>query len=251
MYKSIVLKISGEELGLPCSDVGKDEVYKSGFDDAVIEGVIKGIIGAVDMGVKVAAVIGGGNFWRGRDTRDGFDRTKSDSIGMLATVMNALYAEDFLRVKSGGRVTGVIMTPFPVGAMTEVFNRDKALGYQERGKVVFLAGGMGYPFFSTDMIAAIRAAELNADALLFAKPVDGFYDGDPLNNPKAKKLAKLTYERIIDDRYNMKAIDLGAACFCAENGIKAVLFKLSATNSILTAVSGDESGILEIGSIVE
>ena len=187
MYKRIVLKLSGEALA---GEKG------SGFDENTINNIVADIKKVVDMGVEVSLVIGGGNFWRGRSSSN-MDRTRADQIGMLATVMNALYVSEAMR-NQGMEV--VIQTPIIIGSVTEQFSKQSALKYLSEGKVLIFAGGTGHPFFSTDSITALRGAELEVDALLFAKNIDGVYDSDPRINPNAKKYDTLPCEEIIKDR---------------------------------------------------
>jgi len=237
MFNNVILKISGEEL----AGDGAER-----FDPTVVNKVVGEVCALTDKNIKVSLVVGGGNFWRGRDA-DGMDRTRADSIGMLATVMNALYlAEAFAGV--GKKAT--VMTPFPVGVMTEVYSTEKARVALARGETLIFAGRTGHPFFSTDTIAAIRAAELNDDAILYAKPVDGFYTEDPKTVKDAVKIPVLTYERVIHD--GLKAIDLTAAAFCQSLNVKpvSVLFKLALEGSIVTAATGCEDELLKVGSIV-
>ena len=155
-HKRVLVKLSGEALA---------GAAQRGFDHEIIVKVVKQLKQIVENGTEVAVVIGGGNFWRGRTSGD-MDRTKADQIGMLATVMNAIYVADVCRNEGIG---SVVQTPFILGSMTELFSKDKALEYMAQGKIVFFAGGTGHPFFSTDTGAALRGCEIEADALLFAK----------------------------------------------------------------------------------
>ena len=174
-FKRVLVKLSGEALA--------GEAQR-GFDHSVITGVAKQLKALVQDGTQVSVVIGGGNFWRGRTSGD-MDRTKADQIGMLATVMNAIYVSDVCR--SLGLETSV-MTPFNIGSMTELFSKDKALADLKAGKIVFFAGGTGHPFFSTDTGAALRGAEIEVDALLFAKNIDGVYNAPPAQSPRTTEI---------------------------------------------------------------
>ena len=236
MYKRVIIKLSGEALG------GTKE---SGFDDAVIDKIAGQIIDVMQKGVEVALVVGGGNFWRGRATSGGMDRVKSDHIGMMATVMNALYLTEMFRLKG---VPSVIMTPVIVGVVTELFSKDKALAHMERGRLVIFACGTGHPFFSTDTIVAIRGAELEADALLFAKNINGVYDCDPGTNSDAKKLDRVTYKQILTD--DLRVIDLAACGICIEAGLTSIIFGLNEPGGLLSAVSGEDKEIFRIGTKV-
>lgn len=177
MYKRIVLKLSGEALA------GDKEGVS--FDDAVVSALVKQIRQVMEMGTQVCLVVGGGNFWRGRSADSAMDRTKADQIGMLATVMNAIYLADAFRQQG---TKAVIQTPVVFGTMTELFSKDSALAHLENGEVLIFAAGLGHPFFSTDTITALRGAELGVDGLFFAKNIDGVYDDDPAKNPNAKKI---------------------------------------------------------------
>ena len=231
MYKRIVLKLSGEALA------GDNPNVK--FDNDIIKGIVNQIKEIMEKGTQVSLVIGGGNFWRGRSADHAMDRTKADQIGMLATVMNAIYVSDFLRQEGIGCV---VQTPFKCGTMTEEFSKDLAVRHLENKEVVIFAGGLGHPMFSTDTITALRGAELEADALFFAKNVDGVYDDDPAKNPNAKKIDEIKCGDIIKN--NLRVIDLTAASLCFDNGIPVVIFGLYEENSIVRAVNGDKIGTI-------
>ena len=177
MYKRIVLKLSGEALA--------GEKKGVTFDDSIIGGLMAQIKAVMAKGTQVSLVIGGGNFWRGRSADSKMDRTKADQIGMLATVMNAIYVADAFRQNG---IKAFVQTPIVIGTMTEQFSKESALAHLEKGEVVIFAAGMGHPFFSTDTITALRGAELDVDGLFFAKSIDGVYDDDPATNPNAKKI---------------------------------------------------------------
>lgn len=176
-YQRVLLKLSGEALA------GEK---KTGFDEATCLEVGAQVKQLLSEGIEVAIVIGGGNFWRGR-TSETIDRVKADQIGMLATVMNCIYVSDIFR--SLGMETKVY-TPFLCGSMTTLFSKDDAVSELRSGKVIFLAGGTGHPYFSTDTATALRAVELNCDIILMAKAIDGVYDSDPKTNPAAKKICR-------------------------------------------------------------
>lgn len=231
MYKRIVLKLSGEALA-----GDKDGIH---FDDAVISGLVTQIRQVMDMGTQVCLVVGGGNFWRGRSADSTMDRAKADQIGMLATVMNAIYLADAFRQQG---VQAIIQTPIVFGTMTELFSKDRALEHLSAGKVLIFAAGLGHPFFSTDTITALRGAELDVDGLFFAKNIDGVYDDDPAKNPNAKKLDVITSEDIV--KKNLKVIDTSAAALCFERKIPVVIFGLNEENSIMRAVQGEKIGTL-------
>lgn len=225
--KRVLLKLSGEMLA------GGN---KSGFDEATVKEVAMQVKEAVDDGVEVGVVIGGGNFWRGRDSEN-IDRTKADQIGMLATVMNCIYVSEIFR--SEGMKTE-ILTPFAVGTMTKLFSKDRALKYLKKGTVVFFAGGTGHPYFSTDTGAALRAVEIEADCILLAKAIDGVYDSDPKLNPEAKKYDKLSIQEVIDKK--LAVVDLTASVLCMENHIPLAVFSLDEKNGIANALKGKING---------
>ena len=216
----VLLKLSGEALA------GEK---KQGFDEKTVYDVAGQVKKILDKGIQLCVVIGGGNFWRGR-TSENMDRVKADSIGMLATVMNCIYTADAFRVFG---IKSHIMTPFACGTMTELFNRDKAVKYMEQGEVVFFAGGIGHPYFSTDTAIALRAAELSADGILLAKNIDGVYDSDPMKNPDAKKFDVLTLDDMVSKQ--LQVIDLTASVLCQENSIPLMVFDLKEENSIIKA----------------
>ena len=236
MFKRVVIKLSGEALA------GSRDGH---FDDNVIDRIVGQITEIMQRGVQVSLVVGGGNFWRGRDAKDDMDRVKADQIGMMATVMNALYLTEAFRLKG---VEAVIMTPLIVGVVTEQFSKPAALKFMQNGAIVIFAGGTGHPFFSTDTITAIRGAELECDALLFAKNVDGVYDSDPRNNGKARKLNHITYRDIITN--NLKVIDIAASSILEERRLNSVIFGLDEPGGIVTAATGTPEEIVKIGTMV-
>lgn len=225
--KRVLLKLSGEALA------GEK---KTGFDEATCIGVAKQVKQLVDDGVQVAIVTGGGNFWRGR-TSENMERTKADQIGMLATVMNCIYVSDMFR--HTGMKTKVY-TPFTCGAFTELFSKDDAVNNLEDGVVTFFAGGTGHPYFSTDTGAVLRAIEIEADAMLLAKAIDGIYDSDPKVNPEAKKYDEISIQEIIDKK--LMAVDLTASIMCLEHKMPMLVFGLNEENSIVNTMSGKFTG---------
>ncbi|MDD2980244.1 MAG: UMP kinase [Hespellia sp.] len=225
--KRILLKLSGEALA-------GDK--KTGFDEATCIGVANQVKSIVDQGMQVAIVTGGGNFWRGR-TSETIDRTKADQIGMLATVMNCIYVSDIFR--HVGMKTE-IFTPFAVGAFTSLFSKDAAVEAMEAGKVIFFAGGTGHPYFSTDTGAVLRAIEIDADAMLLAKSIDGIYDSDPAVNPAAKKYDEISIQDVIDQE--LAAVDMTASILCKENQMPMLVFGLNEENSIVETMSGNFTG---------
>lgn len=225
----VLVKLSGEALA-------GDQTEN--FDHDIIIDVCKQLKELVDKNIQVSVVIGGGNFWRGRSAMN-MDRTKADQIGMLATIMNALYVAEACRTIG---LDSVVQTPFYVGSMTELFSKDSALLHMEQGKVVFFAGGTGHPFFSTDTGAALRGCEIEVDVLLFAKNIDGVYSDDPKENPDAQKYESISCKEVLDK--NLNVIDASAASLCIEQKIPIKVFALNADHSIVRAASGENIGTL-------
>lgn len=225
--KRVLLKLSGEALA-------GDK--KTGFDEATCMGVARQVKSLVDEGYQIAIVTGGGNFWRGRESET-IDRTKADQIGMLATVMNCIYVSDIFRY--AGMKTEVF-TPFVCGSFTSLFSKDAALEALDAGKVIFFAGGTGHPYFSTDTGAVLRAIEIEADAMLLAKAIDGVYDSDPKKNPLAKKFDEISIQEVIERK--LAAVDMTASILCMENKMPMLVFGLNEENSIARTMSGQFNG---------
>ena len=225
--KRVLLKLSGEALA------GEKSF---GFDEDTVRGVAAQVRQIVDDGMQVAIVIGGGNFWRGRDGGS-LNRSRADQIGMLATVMNCIYTSEIFRQQG---LETVVMTPFVCSSFTELFSAAKAIDALEHGKVVFCAGGTGHPYFSTDTATVLRAIEIEADTILLAKAVDGVYDSDPAVNPDAKLIPEISIQEVIDKR--LQALDLTASIMCAENKMPMLVFALEEENSILNTVRGNFHG---------
>ena len=225
--KRVLLKLSGEALA-------GDK--KTGFDEATVMEVARQVKLLVDEGIQVAVLIGGGNFWRGRSSKN-IDRTKADQIGMLATVMNCIYTSEIFR--SQGMMT-VVLTPFECGSFTKTFSKDRVNKYFEHNMVVFLAGGTGHPYFSTDTATVLRAIEIDADMILLAKAVDGVYDSDPKDNPDAKKYSEVHIQEVIDKK--LAVVDLTASILCMENKMPMLVFGLNEKDSIINAAHGKITG---------
>ena len=230
MYKRVILKLSGEALAGDTTQA---------FDNKTINGFILQIKEIIKKGVEVCVVVGGGNFWRGRSANEAMDRTKADQIGMMATIMNAIYLSDSFAQND---IESVVMTPFVVGAMTEQFNKQTALKHLQNKKVLIFAGGIGHPFFSTDTVTALRACELEADAILFAKSIDGVYDKDPAKHCDAKKFDEIPCKDIVEK--NLQVIDIAAANLCYEHKIPVIIFGLLEENSIIKAGTGEKIGTI-------
>ena len=225
--KRVLLKLSGEALA-------GDK--KTGFDEATCMGVAKQVKQLVDDGVQVAIVTGGGNFWRGR-TSETIDRVKADQIGMLATVMNCIYVSDICRYLG---LKTEIFTPFVCGAFTSLYSKDAVEASFAQGKIVFFAGGTGHPYFSTDTATVLRAVEIEAEAILLAKAVDGIYDSDPKTNPNAVKYDEISIEEVVAKK--LAAMDLTASIMCMEQKMPMLVFGLNEENSIVETMSGTFTG---------
>lgn len=226
MYKRVLLKISGEALS---GGTG------FGINNDVVNEISLGIKKLNDVGVEVAVVVGGGNFWRGR-TSQGMDRTTADYIGMLATVMNAMALQDSL--ENIGVPTRV-QTGIEMNKVAEPYIRRRAVRHLEKGRVVIFGAGTGNPYFSTDTAAALRAAEMEADVILLAKNVDAVYDKDPKEHPDAKKFTKLSYMEVINRE--LKVMDSTATSLCMDNKITIKVFELN-TENIIKVVYGEDVG---------
>ena len=226
-YKRVLLKLSGEALA-------GDK--KTGFDESTCIAVAKQVKSIVDSGTQVAIVIGGGNFWRGR-TSETIDRYKADQIGILATIMNCIYVSDIFRFVG---LKTAIYTPFECGDMSELFSKDKAVKALSKGKVVFLAGGTGHPYFSTDTATALRAIELECNIIMMAKAIDGVYSADPNKDPSAVKYDTITLNELVDK--GLQVIDSTASVMCLENRMPLLIFSLNEENSIINNAAGRCTG---------
>ncbi len=226
-YKRILLKLSGEALA---GERG------FGIDAPTLGKVCDSIKKVADMGVEIAIVIGGGNFWRGRKAED-MERTTADYMGMLATIMNGQALQDALEYRG---LDTRLQTSIEMRQIAELYIRRKAVRHLEKGRVVIFAGGTGNPFFSTDTCAALRATEINAEIILFGKTIDGVYDSDPKENPNAKKYDEISYTEILKN--NLKVMDSTAASLCRDNHVETMIFALSDSENIIKAVCGEHIG---------
>ena len=215
-YKRILIKLSGEALA---------GAQGHGLDENVISRVVEQIAQIHNMGVEIALVIGGGNFWRGRQGKQ-MDRTTADHMGMLATVMNSLAMMDALEQRG---IPTRVQTALIMTSVAEPYILRKALHHFEKGRIVIMACGTGNPYCSTDTAAAQRACEIQADVLMMAKNIDGIYDCDPKTNPKACKYDHIKYIDVIKN--GIKAMDTTAATMCMENNIPVLAFGLDEENS--------------------
>ncbi len=233
MFDRVLLKLSGEAL----SGDNKD-----GFDEVFVNRIVGEIIEVKKRKTQVALVVGGGNYWRGAQKGLEINRAKSDQIGMLATVMNAIYLAEIFNQKN---IKALVMTPFVCGNFTKQYSQEDADMYLNQGYILIFAGGLGHPFFSTDTIAAVRAIELKCDSILYAKTIDGIYDSDPKTNPNAIKFNKITYKEIIEK--DLRAIDISAMNLCNDMQIPTIAFSLAAEGSIILACENNEE-IFKIGT---
>jgi uridylate kinase len=234
-YRRILLKLSGEAL------MGRQEY---GIDEKVLAGLSAEIREVAALGVQVALVVGGGNIFRGiRTSKEfGIDRASADYMGMLATVINSLALQDVLE-RDG--VTTRVLSAIEMRAIAEPYIRRRALRHLEKGRVVIFAAGTGNPYFTTDTAAALRAMEINADAILKATKVDGVYDRDPVGDPKARKFARLTYIDVLQK--NLKVMDATAISLCMDNDLPIVVFNLTRKGNILKVVLGEKIGTVVHG----
>lgn len=228
-YKRIILKLSGEALA------GERSI---GIDQNMISNIAEKVKTLANMGVQIAVVVGGGNFWRGRSSK-GMDRTTADHMGMLATVINSLALQDSLeRIGVETRV----QTAIEMRQIAEPYIRRRAVRHLEKGRVVIFAAGIGNPYFSTDTTAALRAAEIEAEVILLAKKVDGVYDSDPVLNKDAKKYDKLSYIDVINK--SLGVMDSTAASLCMDNKIPIIVFDLKSPDNILKIIKGHTIGTI-------
>lgn len=226
-YKRISLKLSGEAMG---GDQAID------FDKA--EAIASQVAKLHELGVEIGITIGGGNIWRGRSSGD-MDRNRADQMGMLATVINSLAVQDCL-LKMG--VPAVVMSSIDMPRIADGYSSRGAQAALDAGKVVIFAGGSGLPFFSTDTAAALKAAEIGADAMFLAKNVDAIYSDDPKKNPDALRYSHLTYDEVIEKE--LKAADLTAITLCKEQSIPILAFAMADPENAVKAVRGESVGTL-------
>ena len=231
-YKRALLKVSGEAL------TGGDEF---GIDLATLSNIAHQVKQAVDMGVELGIVVGGGNIWRGATAEArGMERATADYAGMLATLINALVLQDAIEKEGVSTRTQSAIT---VQAVAEPYIQRRAIRHLEKGRVVLFAGGTGNPYMTTDTAAALRAIEIGAEVLLMGKNrVDGVYDADPLKNPKAKKFNQLSHIDALN--LGLKVMDSTALSLCRENRLPIIVFDLQAPGSFVQAVAGEPIGTI-------
>ena len=228
-YKRVILKISGEALA---GDHG------FGIKEEMIQTVARQVKEVYDMGVEVAIVVGGGNFWRGR-TSTSMDRSTADYMGMLATIINAMALQDAFEAIG---IETRVQTAIEMQEVAEPYIRRKAIHHLETRKVVIFGGGTGNPFFSTDTTAALRAAEMDADIILLAKKIDAVYSDDPATNPNAIRYEELTHQQVLEQ--NLKVMDSTAASLCRDNNIGIHVFALAEEGNVVKAVCGEKIGTI-------
>ena len=229
IYKRVIIKLSGEALA---GEKG------FGIDESMLEYIVEQIKKVREENVEVGIIIGGGNFWRGRQALN-MEKSAADHMGMLATVMNSIALQDALEAHG---IPTRVQTALTITRVAEPYILRKALHHFEKGRIVIFACGMGNPFFSTDTGAALRAAEINAEVLLLAKNVDGIYDSDPKTNPNAKKFDELSYLDVIQK--GLHAMDTTAISLCMENKIPIIAFALKEKDSIVRVVNGERIGTI-------
>ena len=227
--RRVLLKLSGEALAGP---------KKTGFDEDTVKEVARQVKISVDAGVQVGVVIGGGNFWRGRTSKD-MDRATADYMGMLATVMNSLALQDALLAEG---IKAKVQTAIEMREIAEPYARRKAISQLAHKDIVIFGAGTGNPFFSTDTAAALRAVEVDADVILLAKNVDAVYSDDPNTNPDAVKYDELTHMEVLEK--DLKVMDLTAATLCRDNHIAIHVFGISEEGNVLRAVYGEKIGTI-------
>ena len=228
-YKRVLLKLSGEALA------GEN---KTGISPEVLDDITNQVKELKDLGVVVAIVVGGGNFWRGKYGHN-MEKTTSDYMGMLATTINALALQDALEAK--GMFTRV-QTAIEMREIAEPYIKRKATKHLEKGRIVIFAAGTGNPFFTTDTCAALRAAEIDADVILVAKTIDGVYSADPKVDPNAVKYDEITYLDILNK--DLKVMDSTATSLCKDNNIPLIVFAMSEKGNMLKAVKGEKVGTI-------
>lgn len=231
MYKRVMLKVSGEVFGHKAGD---------GIDPDALTKIAKEIVKVQKKGIEIAVVVGGGNIWRYRDTtKAGIERTTSDYMGMLATVMNGVALQNAIE-KQG--VHSRVATSLDLPQLAEPYIRRRAIRHLEKKRVVICAGGTGNPYFTTDTAAALRAVELECDVILKATKVDGVYDSDPEKNKKAKLYKAISFDEAIAK--DLKVMDQTAFSLCRDSDMSILVFNMHKPGAILNAAKGKKIGTL-------
>ena len=234
MYKRIILKLSGETLA---PERFSESDASHSFEASRVDRAARAIVALSDLGVQVGVVMGGGNIWRGRFTAE-MNPVLADQMGMLATIINALCVQDAIQRLGRG---ATVFTAQEMTRFAELYRADRAIARMEAGDVVLLAGGSGNPFFTTDTAAALRAAELGADAVFKGTTVDGVYDSDPRKNPDAKLIKDITYQETIER--GLKIMDTSAFQLCQDQHIPVIrIFNMDDLDNILRVARGEDIG---------
>lgn len=228
-YKRVLLKLSGEVLA---------GTQKTGIDVETVGKLCDKIKQIVEMGVQVAVVVGGGNFWRGRNGHQ-MERTTADYMGVLATAMNGLALQDALEARG---IYSRVQTAIEMREIAEPFIQRKAMKHLEKGRVVIFAGGTGHPFFTTDTAAVLRAVEIKADIILLGKNIDGVYTADPKLDVAAKKYDAISYMEVLEK--DLKVMDSTATAMCRDNDMPLLVFGISDPENIVRAVKGEQIGTI-------
>ena len=230
-YRRILLKYSGEVL---CGQAS------FGIEPEALHYVVDTVKQCLNLGVEVAIVLGGGNFFRGKNLlSSGFEQVKADQMGMLATVMNGIALEQAFVSKG---IDAVMLSALPISGIAEVYQADKASAFLAQGKVVICAGGIANPYFTTDTAACLRGIELKADVVLKATKVDGVYSGDPKKNPNATRYQSLSFEEVIE--LKLEVMDITAICLCQQQGLPIQVFNMKDSQALRRIVEGEQVGTI-------
>ncbi len=228
-YKRVLLKLSGEALA------GEK---KTGVDVETVGKICDKIKEIVEMGVQVGIVVGGGNFWRGRNGHQ-MERTTADYMGMLATAMNALALQDALEARG---IYSRVQTAIEMREIAEPFIQRKAEKHLQKGRVVIFAGGSGHPYFTTDTAAVLRATEIKADIILLGKAIDAVYSADPNIDPNAKRYEDISYLQVLQE--DLKVMDSTATAMCRDNNMPLLVFGIADPENIVRAIKGEKIGTI-------
>ena len=228
-YKRVLLKLSGEALA-------GEKLF--GVDVETVGAICDKVKEVIQMGVEVAIVVGGGNFWRGRNGHQ-MERTTADYMGMLATAMNGLALQDALEARG---IYTRVQTAIEMREIAEPFIQRKAEKHLQKGRVVIFACGTGHPYFTTDTAAVLRATEIKADIILLGKAVDAVYDSDPKTNPNAKKYEEVSYMEVLEK--DLKVMDSTATAMCRDNNMPLLVFGIADPENIVRAVKGEKIGTI-------
>ena len=235
MYKRIILKLSGETLA---PDASKPDAPRGVFDAQRVDAAAEMILKLQARGIQVGVVIGGGNIWRGRFTKE-MNGANADQMGMLATIINSLALQSALE-DNGVRCK--VLTSIRMEPIGEYYSKARAIEYLEAGYVVIVGGGTSNPYFTTDSASALRGIEIEADVMLKGTRVDGVYTADPEKDPAATKFDEITFEEVLDRR--LKVMDLTAFTLCRENGLRIIVFDMDTAGNLGKVLAGEKIGTL-------